>query len=272
MGLVLGMQCVQNDVLAHAPVRVARLADLVTDARWGYRFKLIHTRWEPGQPPAPRFKGVIPAAKLRAMSLEALSSRSVASAMFGVSAKESLDHAHFKVDIGWSTSDSGSIQSQARMRMPPEVLPDEVASRWVELQHEILETIGAIHGVIVTATNEDVLRAEIWLSLTTIDGRVMHPRPEEIRSYAYKRWLLGHQYVRRPRWGTYLKPAHVEAVGGRAKILEVVQPEVTRDVGDLFYVQLTAKVTEATSDLAKRRYRACAELLAPITMPPAPPE
>ena len=67
-----------------------------------------------------------------------------------------------------------------------------------------------------------------------------------------------------------MKPAHVAAVGGRAKILEVVQPEVTRDVGDLLYVQLTAKVTEATSETAKRRYRAFAELLAPITMPPAP--
>jgi hypothetical protein len=156
--------------------------------------------------------------------------------------------------------------------MPPDVLPNELATDWVELQHEILDTVGAIHGVIVTGTNEDVLSAEIWLSLRIIDGQVMHPRPEEIRSYNYKRWLLGHEYVRRPRWGTYLKPAHVAAVGGREKILQVVQPEVTRDVGDLFYVQLTAKVTEATSDTAKRRYQAFAELLAPITMPPAPPD
>jgi hypothetical protein len=270
MGLVLGMQCVQSDALAREPARIARLAALVTDSRWFYRFKMITTQWEPGQPPAPRFKGVIPAAKLRGAALEALSSPSVASAMFGVSAKEALDHAHFNASLGRSPSESDAIQSNARIRMPPDVVPDEVATRWVELQHAIVETVGAIHGVIVTATNEDLLRAEIWLSLTVRDGRVMHPRPEEIQAYAYKRWLLGHEYVRRPRWGTYLKPAHVEAVGGRAKILEVVQPEVTRDVGDLFYVQLTAKVTQAASETAKRRYEAFAELLAPITMPPAP--
>ncbi len=132
------------------------------------------------------------------------------------------------------------------------------------------KTLGAFHGVIVTATNEDVLRAEIWLSLTTIDGRVMHPHPDEIRSYAARRYLLGHTYVRRPRWGTYLKPAHVAAIGGRERILDVVQPAVTREVGELFYVQLTATVSGATNDVAKRRYRAFAELLAPITMPPAP--
>jgi len=220
----------------------------------------------------PRFKGVIPAAKLRSAALEVLSSASVTVLYCGVSAKELLDHANLTVATGRFPNDSDSIQSHTRMRMPPDVLPNEVVAAWVELQHEIIESVGAIHGVIVTGTNEDVVRAEVGLSLRIVSGQVMHPRPEEIRSYAYKRWLLGHQYVRRPRWGTYLKPAHVEAVGGRAKILEVVQPEVTRDVGDLFYVQLTAKVTEATSDLAKHRHQAFAELLAPITMPPAPPE
>ena len=72
-----------------------------------------------------------------------------------------------------------------------------------------------------------------------------------------------------PRWGTYLKPAHVAAVGGRERILEVVQPEVTREVGELFYVQLTARVSDAASEVAKQRQAAFAGLLAPITMPPA---
>lgn len=272
MGLVLGMQCVQDDAFVRDPSRAARLAELVADSRWFYRFKLIDSAQEPGQPPPPRFKGVIPATKLRATALEVMSSPSVTRTYFGVSAKEALDHANFTLATGRWRTDSSYIRSHTRMRMPADGLPNKVATDWVELQHAIVEAVGAIHGVIVTGTNEDVVRAEIGLGLHIINGRVMHPRPEEIRSYNYRGWLLGHQYVRRPRWGTYLKPAHVEAVGGRAKILEVVQPEVTRDVGDLFYVQLTADVTEATSDLAKRRYRAFAELLAPITMPPAPPD
>jgi len=271
MGLVLGMQCVNE---AFDPGRAARLAELSADSRWFYRFKLIDAAKEPGQPPPPRFKGVIPAANLRATAQEVLSSPSVTRVYFGVSAKEALDHANLTVATGRFPNPSSSIQSHARMRMPADVLPNEVATDWVALQHAIVETVGGIHGVIVTGTDEEVVRAEVGLSLRTLGdtGQVLHPRPQEIRSYNYKQWLLGHQYVRRPRWGTYLKPAHVEAVGGREKIIEIVQPEITRDVGDLFYVQLTAKVTEATSDIAKQRYRAFAELLAPITMPPAPPD
>jgi acyl-coenzyme A thioesterase PaaI-like protein len=272
MGLCIGMQCVQDDSLAREPERLVRLAELVTDPRWFYRFKLITAEWQFGQPPAPRFMGVVPAAKLRASALEALSSASVASVMFSISKKDSLAHSHLDVDLGKRVGEGASMRSNASARVPPEVDADTFATAWVELQHEILVTLGAVHGVIITAMSDYVMSAETWLSLTTVDGRVMHSNPDEIRSYSRRNWLLGHQYVRRPRWGTYLKPAHVEAVGGRAKILEVVQPEVTRDVGELFYVQLTAKVTEATSDAAKRRYRAFAELLAPITMPPAPPD
>lgn len=269
MGLILGMQCIQGDSFVRDPERLARLVELVTDARWLYRFKMLTTVWQWGNPPAPRFPGVIPAAKLRETTFEALSSPSVASALLGISAKDSLDHAHFQINLARDLPDPAAI-SNARVRLPEDADQDAAATAWVELQHSIVETLGAIHGVIVVATNEYVLNAEIWLSLTSVNGKVMHPRPDEISSYAARKWLLGHTYVRRPRWGTYLKPAHVAAVGGRARILEVVQPEVSRDVGDLFYVQLTARVTEATSDVAKQRYRAFAELLAPITMPPAP--
>ena len=269
MGLILGMQCIQGDSFVRDPARLARLAELVTDTRWLYRFKLLSTVWQWGNPPAPRFPGVIPAAKLRETTFEALSSSSVASALLGISTKDSLDHAHFQINLARDLPDPAA-SSNARVRLPDGVDRDKAATAWVELQHAIVETLGAIHGVIVTGTNEYVVNAEIWLSLTTVDGKVMHPRPEEINSYAARKWLLGHAHVRRPRWGTYLKPAHVEAVGGRERIVEVVQPEVTREVGDLFYVQLTARVSEATSDLAKQRYRAFAELLAPITMPPAP--
>jgi hypothetical protein len=269
VGLLLGMQCVQDASLARDPACLARIAELVTDPRWMHRLKLITTVWMPGTPPAPRFPGVIPAAELRETAVEALSSPSVAQVMFSISQKDSLDHAHLDVGTGRLASDNIAVRSNARVRIPADADRDAVATAWVELQHAIVETLGAIHGVIVTGTNEYVVNAEIWLSLTTVDGRVMHPNPDEINSYAVRKWELGHAYVRRPRWGTYLKPAHVAAVGGRERILEVVQPEVTRDVGALFYVQLTARVSDATSELAKQRAAAFANLLAPITMPPA---
>jgi hypothetical protein len=263
------MQCVQDDSLARDPARQARVADLVVDPRWMHRFKLVMPGFMPGVPHGPRFQGTIPAARMRDTALELLADASVASVMFSISRKESLDHATFNVDTGRQSSPSVSIRANARVRVPETVDLDTAAAAWVELQHELVATLGVKHGVIVTATNEYVMNAETWLSLTSLNGRVMHPNPEEISSYAARSHMLGNEYVRRPRWGTYLKPAHVAAVGGRDRILEVVRPPVVRDVGDLLYIQLTDRVSEATSDAAKARYRAFADLLAPITMPPA---
>ncbi len=267
MGLILGMQCVHDDSLARDPARQARVADLVVDPRWMHRFKLVMLGFMPGVPHGLRFPGAIPAARMRDIALEVLADGSVASAMFSISRKESSDHATFNVETGRQSLRTMSIRSNARVRVPETVDLDTAGAAWVELQHALVETLGVKHGVIVTATNEYVMNAETWLSLTSLNGRVMHPNPEEISSYAARSHMLGNEYVRRPRWGTYLKPAHVAAVGGRDKIVEVVQPPVVREVGDLLYIQLTERVSEATSDAAKARFRAFAELLAPITVP-----
>lgn len=268
MGLILGMQCVQDNSLLGDAVRQARLADLVVDPRWIYPFKLVTTTYVPGLPAHPQFPGVVAAARMRDAALQAISSESVTSALFSISKKDSLDHAHFDVRTGRDASPSLSIRSNARWRVPEDADVDSAGAAWVELQHAIIETLGVSHAVIVTATNEYVLNAEIWLSLTSVDGTVMHPRPDEISSYAARSHLLGATYVRRPRWGTYLKPAHVAAIGGRERILDVVKPPVVRDIGELLYIQLSDRVSESTGDAAKVRYRAFADLLAPITMPP----
>ncbi|NVB85042.1 MAG: hypothetical protein HOV81_42135 [Kofleriaceae bacterium] len=262
------MQCVEDDALARDAARQSRLADLVVDPRWRYTFKLITPTYVPLGPSEPRFVGVVPAARMRDAAWQTLSSDNVTTAMFSISKKDSLDHAHFDVRTGRDATPSVSIRANARWRVPEGTDVDTAGAAWVELQHEIVETLGAKHGVIVTATNEYVLNAEVWLSLTSVDGKVMHPRPNEISSYAVRSRMLGNEYVRHPRWGTYLKAAHVAAVGGRDKILDIVKPAVVRDVGDLLYIQLTERVSEATSDVAKARYRAFAELLAPITVPP----
>ena len=82
---------------------------------------------------------------------------------------------------------------------------------------------------------------------------------------------LGERYVRPPGWATFLRRAHVDAVGGRDHLLAVVQPPVVHDVGDLLYVQLSASVADARTPAAEARRRALAELLAPITVPLADP-
>jgi hypothetical protein len=121
----------------------------------------------------------------------------------------------------------------------------------------------------MTTTDPYVDRVERWLSNVSVDGKPTHPDPEEISSYGAQLFKLGSQYIRKPRWGTYLKPAHVAAIGGRARLLEVVQPPVVREVGDLLYLQLSERVSDAESEFARKRWMAFAALVAPIVMPPS---
>ncbi|MEO8840635.1 MAG: hypothetical protein ABI704_03630 [Kofleriaceae bacterium] len=239
------------------------------DPRWVHPFKLVSVGYIPTMDREPRFPGQIPRTQLRASALTSLASASAEYVSFSTSKKEVSDHADFKVDTGRHTvyQPDAPQFANAKWRVPPNVDLESAVAAWVELQHAVIETIAALHAVIVTATNPYVMSAERWLSLTSVDDTVMHPHPEEISAYARKRDQLGKEYVRKPRWGTYLKPAHVAAVGGREKILAVVKPPVVRDVGDLLYVQLSERVSDATSEAAKARWQAFADLLAPITVP-----
>jgi hypothetical protein len=246
--MFLGMWCV------HGALRDgARIAALAGDPRWVYPFEKLTIGYLPQMPALAR----IDEPGLPRSAAVALASASVASVMF-----YGGEHANFDVQTGRQQVGLGT-RSNAHWLVPD----DAAAQQWVELQHAIIEALGSTHAVLVTATNEYVVNAEVWLSVTKLDGQWMHRRPTEIRAYEAHRQELGNRYVRRPRWGTYLKPAHVEAVGGRAKILEVVKPPVAREVGDLFYVQLSEWVSEATSEAARERWHAFVELLAPITVP-----
>jgi hypothetical protein len=49
-----------------------------------------------------------------------------------------------------------------------------------------------------------------------------------------------------------------------------VKPPVVREVGELLYVQLSERLADATADETRRRWRAFAALLAPITLPMPP--
>lgn len=275
MQLILGMQCVHGGSIADAPERLARLAELVVDPRWRYRFKLVTSATIPLMPSAPRSSGQVPEAKLRALALEALSSPSTDNVLFSTSRKEAGDHADLLVPTGrrviFAGRDVYSAYAKWRVPLDPGFDVDRVSADWIELQHAIVETLGAIHGVIVTGTNAWVMSAELSLGVTSLDGKLMHPNPAEISSYGAQILDLGTTYIRKPRWGTYLKPAHVAAVGGRDRIVAAVEPAVIRDVGELLYVQLTERVSDATGPEARARYRAFVDLVAPITMPPLPP-
>ncbi|NVB80739.1 MAG: hypothetical protein HOV81_20250 [Kofleriaceae bacterium] len=144
---------------------------------------------------------------------------------------------------------------------------------WLALVRELAAVVEAAHGVIWVDTDERYILARQFVSGSAQPRQAPdHPGNESNRIISARKHL-GDRYVRFPGWATFLRSAHVEAVGGRDKLLAVVRPPVVHDVGDLLYIQLSVSVEEALLPETEARRQALIELLSPIIvpMPPARP-
>jgi hypothetical protein len=138
--------------------------------------------------------------------------------------------------------------------------------------HELTTVIEPGNAVILANTSDDVLGSMLYnVGSARADTVADTPRYEIVRVNR-AREEIGGRYVRPPAWGTYLAPAHVDAVGGRERIVDVVRPPVMLDIGTMLYVQLTERVDDAVSAEALERRRVFAELLEPIPAPRGPVE
>ena len=139
---------------------------------------------------------------------------------------------------------------------------------WLAVMRELAETMQIGHGIICAEADERWTMARIFL-MGTDQPRMPqdYPHNESSRIRNVRR-EMGERYVRPPAWATFLRRAHVDAVGGRDHLLATVQPPVVHDLGDLLYLQLSASVEDALAPETEARRRALAELLAPITVPP----
>jgi hypothetical protein len=263
----LGLHCMHGVRLGDEPSRLERIAKLVTDSRWHWKFKLINVAHLPNTPPEPVFTGQVAAADLPEAARKALFSGAVDDVQFGVSRTASTDTARLFVKTGRYPNERSWGNSRLRL---PDHDTDRIAAAWVELQHDLVDAIGARHGVIIATPTHDLMRIETWLSNISLEGRPLHPRPAEISSYAVHKAELGHVYLRAPRWGTYLAPEHLEKIGGRASVIASVDPAVIRDVGPLVYFQLTEHVSDALSPSTEVKRARFEQLVAPL-LPPREP-
>jgi hypothetical protein len=56
-------------------------------------------------------------------------------------------------------------------------------------------------------------------------------------------------------------------IGGRTKVIDVVEPAVVQDVGPLVYFQLTERVGDALAPAAEAKRARFEELVAPLLPP-----
>jgi hypothetical protein len=261
----LGFWCVFGRPLIDSD-RVAKVSALLTDSRWPWKPQLVRPMPAPGVGTYAWPKGKV--ADLRGTIEAVLHSEAATAIHLTVSKKDEDNGAFVVVDNGSPhavrESDAYPFRAVGLSRYP--VPEGKSVDAWHELVRELVLLLGAGHGVIWADDERFVVARQFVSGAAQARSAVDHPGNEAHRINR-AREHLGDRYVRFPGWATFLHRTHVTAIGGREKLLAIVQPPVVRDVGELLYVQLSASVEEANAPQAEARRQAFIELLAPILVP-----
>jgi len=268
--LAVGLHCIFANPIDQAPGRVEALARLLVDRRWPWQPTRLQAQAIPGHPRDDERKGTVKAADRLEAYTRALASPHIDTVMTSCSPQNRLDHAWLHVQTGRRRVNDAVYPFALRAFSRAEGLVNgRTIAEWVPLLHDLVTTLSAAHGVIVVE-HEDIVQNEIWLVGFSGSGVVPNPRAAEnagLGGNNAKRDELGRRHVRHPRWGNYLAPEHVAAVGGVERLVAAVAPAELRDVGNLLYVQLTSSPASAVSPEGQEKQRLMTALLRPILVP-----
>lgn len=257
--LRIGLAAVYSTEVYKAPDRVRTIGRLIFDDRWPRPF----TKWHV-QPLGGTVD--IRAGRLPQDPLIEVESSLSASTTHWVELSTPGDAWHdVSVDAGTTLDLAARVcpfRLMASLRLDKLKNPASDVARWVTLAHELVSAVGARNGTITVAASGDVIpdiarphRPDPNDHLRIIGGGGVEGESRE---------NLGGKYARYPRWGTYLHPEHVAAIGGRDQIARVVEPALFEEVGDLLYVQLTARIEDAWTPMMWEKRLRFRQLMQPI--------
>lgn len=258
IGVALGAN--YGTELYRDPQRVARAARLMLDERWPRRFSKwqVHTHASTIE----GRRGRIPVDALAQITAALADSPTV-----WVDLKTpGRDWDNVSVDAGTErdlyrdyTCPFRVMASITIVNLPD---PNTAVRRWVTLAHDLVSTVGARNGTITVGPSGDVILDQgiPYLPDPNDHLNILGGGP----SVSDRRSQLGGMYARYPRWGTYLHPEHVAAIGGRDRIAREVEPALFEQVDDLLYIQLTADFEDAYTPAMWAKRLKLRKLMEPI--------
>lgn len=253
--------------------RVRTVAGLMLDERWPRRFKKWHVHTLP-QTVEPR-RGKLPEPDSLAQVAAALADPATDWVEVGTGGKQ-FDYIQVEAGTKKDLYRTYSCPFHLSASICIGELPDKglAVARWVRLAHDLGVAIGARNGIITVGPVTRGFGGPTSHVISDISKPYL-PNPKNDLDIigggtagADGQRNVGGKYARYPRWGTYLHPGHVEAIGGRERIQREVQPALMQQIGDLLYIQLTAWIDDAWTPAMWDKRRALRRLMEPILVPP----
>ncbi|MCW5808167.1 MAG: hypothetical protein KIT31_37805 [Deltaproteobacteria bacterium] len=162
----------------------------------------------------------------------------------------------------WSSSRVHQLQAYGQRPLGAE----PTWNSWLEAVLAFADGARASMGI-VCVMDESSTR-ELSVLMGTSPGDDAHPLYGQWSRLSRNRREVGERYVRFPRWGTLYSHRHVAAIGGVAKIREVVAPAVVRELSAGVYFQVTDSIASARLPESVEKQRAFEALVEPWLPPP----
>lgn len=266
--LWIGLSAVHHQAMFEGS-RPATLAKLLTSSAWPWPPTVIRPEPMPGQPVYPWPKGRVASARL-ASTLEDVARSPSAYAVTLVRSKEQrLDLASVRVETGRpQPADAGfkfPFRASALCRAN-DLPPGSSLEALLEVMHGLVALTESPNAVLFVGQDWRAITALQFGAAGDPSAPASRPAHEAARVHR-ARAELGDRWIRPPQWGTYLAAKHVEAAGGRERLVQTVQPDVVREVGTLLYLQLSARVEDALQPAIEAKRQVLANLLEPVTVP-----
>jgi hypothetical protein len=194
------------------------------------------------------------------------------------------NHAHLHVQTGQQLavpSWSNPAELTGLVKGPDLPAGAELAP-WLEVMHQIMLTLEVGNAILSVWPTERMAHGDGTLSSTVLDtpSAVYNLGVDETFELQNDRAIrarrqLGDKYIRHPRWGTYLRRAHLDRCGGLQRIRDTVPLAKVLELGgagDLVYLQCTEHPSGALTREGEQVRQALQDALAPIVAPPRPQE
>ena len=263
--------------------RAEQVASLLLDARWPWVPSLVAfgvgQRWSK-RTKKKRLAGAKGVIALR----DALLDNEHHEAELDYQAAADGNHAHLQLQTGtlivdpiWANPITFTGHTKA------DELPAEAdLSRCIEVIHQLMTALEVAHAVLTVLPTEAMVVSDTTFIRTLLDTPqatynlgVRGAFELQRKRANYWRAELGDKYIRHPRWGTYLRRAHLDRVGGLERIRgEVPLAKILElgGAGDLVYLQCTEHPAGALTPEGEQIRQKLEEVLEPIVAPPRPQE
>lgn len=270
----LGLAAYYDEALVENAPGLAEVAKLLVDPRWPWVPALgrVSVR-NPHELRTAERKRIEREARFRVRPgdyetvQEALANPAFFSVRMELAATDAKNHADSYVENGTFRASWMEVPFRAEARIRGFELPEgKTVQAWVEVMHELVTALRTKHAILGVFDNPDATMSDVAMMGISVNGRSRHPHRDQVSRAAIAMGDIGGKYVRHPRWGTYLLPRHLDAVGGLARVRAEVEPHEVREIGELVYVQLTA-FEDALTEACEAKRRALEAILEPILVP-----